>query len=116
MSTLIAICGLDCGACPAYQATLNDDDAARATVAALCSTEEYTLSPKDIHCDGCPGTEGRLLSFCYDCDIRACGVERGYVNCAHCPDFGCEKLQRQWEAMPGTGPKETLERIRAELT
>ncbi len=30
---------------------------------------------------------------CGTCEIRACGLERGVVNCAHCADYACEKLE-----------------------
>ena len=25
--------------------------------------------------------------------MRACGLERGVLNCAHCEDYACEKLE-----------------------
>jgi hypothetical protein len=67
-----------------------------------------------VTCDGCLSTSGRLSGHCYECDIRACGVERGLPNCAHCADFeACEKLERFFQFAPELRPP--LEEIRRNL-
>jgi hypothetical protein len=73
------------------------------------------LTAESVICDGClPNTAGgRLSGYCTICPIRACGVERGVVNCAHCADYACDKLT----AFLAQAPKAqaTLEQIRASL-
>ena len=58
--------------------------------------EEYNapdITVESVLCDGCLTDEGRKCSHCFDCKIRACGMERGVVNCAYCDDYGCEELE-----------------------
>jgi hypothetical protein len=96
MDRVVAYCGLVCTDCPAYVATQATDRAALERVAAQWR-EEFNapeITADSIVCDGCVGHNGgRLSGYCLECKIRACGVERGVVNCAHCADYGCEKLE-----------------------
>ncbi|GAB4442806.1 MAG: hypothetical protein Kow00120_11850 [Anaerolineae bacterium] len=89
---LIAYCGLVCSECPAFIATQKDDMAALAQLAETWS-QEYgaPFTAAACICDGCPG-DGRKVGYCDECGVRACAVARGVVNCAHCPDYGCETL------------------------
>lgn len=95
MDRIIAYCGLVCSECPAYVATQANDRAALERVAAewreAFNAPEITAD--SIICDGCLGSNGgRLSGYCSICEIRACGVERCVVNCAHCTDYACDKL------------------------
>jgi hypothetical protein len=100
MDKIIAYCGLVCTDCPAYIATQADDRDALERVAAQWR-EEFNapeITADSIICDGCLGNDGgRLSGYCSVCEIRACGVARGVVNCAHCAEYarqgGCEKLE-----------------------
>ena len=96
MDRIVAYCGLVCTDCPAYVATQANDRAALEGVAAKWR-EEFNapeITADSIVCDGCVGHNGgRLSGYCLECNIRACGVERGVVNCAHCADYACEKLE-----------------------
>ncbi|MDY7079353.1 MAG: DUF3795 domain-containing protein [Chloroflexota bacterium] len=92
---MIAYCGLVCTDCPAYVATQADDRAALEQVAAQWR-EEYNapnMTVEYVICDGCLTTDGRRCGHCAECEIRACGIERGVVNCAHCDEYSCEKLE-----------------------
>jgi len=91
---MIAYCGLVCTGCPAYIATQADDRAALEQVAAQWR-EEFNapdITVESVICDGCL-VGGRKCAHCSDCEIRACGMERGVANCAHCADYACEKLE-----------------------
>ena len=95
MDKNIAYCGLVCTDCPAYIATQADDQAALEQVAAQWR-EEYNvpdITVESVICDGCLGSNGRHCSHCFECEIRACGMDRGVVTCAHCADYACEKLE-----------------------
>jgi hypothetical protein len=95
MDKIIAYCGLVCTDCPAYIATQADDRAALEKVAAQWR-EEFNapnITVESVICDGCLGADGRHCSHCAECEIRACGVERGVANCAYCADYACEKLE-----------------------
>jgi hypothetical protein len=93
---MVAYCGLVCTDCPAYVATQTNVPSALERVAAQWR-EQFNapeITAESIICDGCLGSNGgRLSSYCNVCEIRACGVERGVTNCAHCPDYACEKLE-----------------------
>ena len=52
-------------------------------------------------------------AHCYDCEIRACGMTVGVVNCAHCPDYACSKLESFFNFVPDA--RLVLDEIRAGL-
>jgi hypothetical protein len=96
MDRIVAYCGLVCSDCPAYIATQSNDPAALEQVAAQWR-EQFgwsNLTADMILCDGCLGANGgRLSNYCGVCEIRACALERGVVNCAHCADYACAQLE-----------------------
>ena len=115
MDKITAYCGLVCTDCPAYIATQADDWAALEAVAAQWR-EDYDapdITVESIICDGCLRVDGRHCSHCFECEIRACGVEQRVANCAHCPDYACEKLEAFFGFVPEA--RATLDGIRAEL-
>jgi hypothetical protein len=115
MDKIIAYCGLVCSDCPAYIATQADDRAALEQVAAKWR-EEFNapdMTVESIICDGCLTDEGRKCSHCFECNIRACCMERGVVNCAYCDDYGCEKIEGFFSFVPDA--RATLDAIRQSL-
>lgn len=115
MDKIIAYCGLVCSDCPAYIATQSDDRAALEQVAARWR-EEFNapdMTVEYVICDGCLTDEGHKCGHCAECDIRACGVARGVVNCAHCADYGCEKLEGFFGFVPDA--RAVLDGIRGSL-
>ena len=122
MEKIIAYCGLDCAKCDAYVATQSGDRAALERVAAKWR-EQFSapeVTADSIICDGCPaGDNGnRVAYYCTVCAIRACAIERGHANCAHCADYVhkdavCEKLKGFLEHSPEA--KATLDGIRSNL-
>jgi len=114
MDKIIAYCGLICTDCPAYIATQADDYAALERVAAQWR-QEYNapaITVQSVLCDGCLSGE-RKCSHCAECEIRACGIERGVINCAHCSGYPCEKLTSFFGFVPGA--KVVLDEIRQAL-
>jgi hypothetical protein len=110
---MVAYCGIVCTECPAFVATKQDDMEALAKVAEQWSKEfNASLKAEDCICDGCIG-EGRKIGHCAECEIRACAIGRGVVNCAHCDDYGCEKLAGFFQFAPNA--KATLDEIRLSL-
>lgn len=94
MTDLIAYCGLDCGECDAYLATVNDDQALRERTAErwtrLTGTE---IRPEDIRCNGCLG-EGPRPDHCEkNCMVRPCAIGRNLRTCGECPEMDdCPKI------------------------
>jgi len=104
---MTACCGLICTECPAYIATRkNDTEKLKA-----CALEWYGLEDDASFClcDGCL-SDGRKNQWCAECGIRTCAEARGMVNCAHCADYACEKLEGFFGDVPEA--RESLERIR----
>jgi hypothetical protein len=100
--------------CPAYTATqANDLDAKQRLLEQW--RVEYNSPEMDLSavtCDGCI-SKARLGGYCGACPVRACGVERGVLNCAYCPDYGCEKLEGFFTAAPQV--RSQLEALRAQI-
>ena len=99
---MIAYCCLDCAKCPAYQATIKNDDALRAEVATA-----WKMKPEQIDCLGCKSTKPL-----FNCSLKKCGTKRGLKTCAHCPDFPTCK-DEQWSRYPKL--RETAEAMRTTL-
>ena len=114
MDEMIAYCGLMCTECPAYIATRDDNDDLRRKTAEDWSEEfKAEIKPEDINCDGCIVTGGRHFAHCGMCEIRKCGIERAIENCAHCPDYACDKLTGFFEVVPAARTR--LDGIRKDL-
>jgi hypothetical protein len=115
---MIAYCGLICTECPAFIATQSDDRQALERVAAQWREEfsEPAITADAIVCDGCLGA-GRLSGYCSTCEIRACAVDRlgllWTVNCAHCDDYACQKLEDFLGHVPEA--RALLDQIRSSL-
>ena len=101
MSQIISRCGLICSECPAYIATQNNDDQARAKVAEKWSKEfGGSFQASDINCDGCVSNGARVFGYCGQCEIRSCGIGRGLANCGECGEYGCEKITKFFGQAP----------------
>ena len=94
MKPFIAFCGLDCEACEARLATINDDDALRVKVAELWSKlNGVEITPAMINCVGCR-VDGVKTPYCESlCPIRLCASERKLETCGSCAETeSCGKL------------------------
>ena len=94
MNDHIAYCGLDCEACEAYLATVNDDNELREKVAKEWSElNQVEITPEMINCSGCrvPGVK---TVYCDSlCPIRQCAMGKRIETCGACPKMKvCEKL------------------------
>jgi hypothetical protein len=112
MSDIIAICGLSCCECEGYQATQANDLAWKERIVAKWREEYHNdqMTVEAVTCDGCTTLNGRLGGYCPHCEIRKCGVERQLDNCAACPDYACEKLEKFFLMAPAA--RQNLEALR----
>jgi len=114
MEKMIAYCGMSCTDCPAFIATMKDDDNERKKVAEQWSKEfKSEIKSEDINCDGCVSETGRHIGHWDECEIRKCGQGKNVKNCAYCDDFACEKLNKFFEVVPDA--KTNLEEIKNNL-
>ena len=114
--TLLAFCGLYCGACSHYRASLPEgqhlmDEAAR-----------RGRTQADFTCRGCRSGSRYIHPGCANCAIRACAEAKGLLHCGLCPELTCERLAafqhdghihhldviRQLEALAQAGPQDWL--------
>jgi len=94
MEQLIAYCGLDCKACEARIATINNDDALRRKVADEWSKlNNAEITPEMINCLGCRA-DGAKTVYCDSlCPIRQCALKKQVDTCCDCGKLDtCEKV------------------------
>jgi hypothetical protein len=53
--------------------------------------KEWEEDPQDLVCDGCKSETA--CTYCTDCAIKRCNLEKGLEYCGQCPDFPCEIIQ-----------------------
>ena len=111
---MIACCGLDCSACPAYIAKRTDDDELRKKTAEEWSQPGYTVPYQDVNCDGCTSEGEFFKHWCLECPVRLCVKDRELENCAYCDDYVCDKLESVFK-IAGNTSRERLEQIRNSL-
>jgi hypothetical protein len=109
---IISYCGITCSECDAYLATQTKDTTELERVAAAWSEAYKTdITAAAIMCDGCLATEEPHSSYCLECGIRACAIDRGVASCAYCEDYGCDTLEGFVSQVSGL--RQALESIRA---
>lgn len=114
MEKNIGMCGIDCIECPAYLAKEKKTYEEREKAAQAWSTEyKANITAEMMDCQGCTSKEGPYFFHCNQCEIRLCASEKGYDNCAHCPDYTCEKTKFILDNVPSA--KANLEEIRNSL-
>jgi hypothetical protein len=95
MNELIACCGLDCEACEARIAYVNNDDKLRAETAEKWKVQygAQGITPEMINCSGCR-VEGPKIGHCHACKVRLCVADKGYITCGDCADVKtCELVK-----------------------
>jgi len=88
MEKVIACCGLNCAACEARIATMNNDDELRKVTAEKWKTiyNVPDMSPEMINCTGCR-EEGVKLGHWSMCQIRICAASKGFETCGSCNEM-----------------------------
>lgn len=111
MEKIIAYCGLVCSECPAYVATQAGDKEALDKIVEQWRVEYNApdITVSGVMCDGCLDGD-RKCGHCFECEIRACGMEKGVANCALCRDYGCAKLEAFFKLAPQA--RTTLDALR----
>jgi hypothetical protein len=111
MEKLIAACGLDCVACPAYVAAKTNDQALRVkTAAEWTKSFGFDCKPEMVNCHGCMATDGVQIGNCAECGIRLCAIGKKKETCAACADYGCATIAGFWKDCPDA--KKTLDALK----
>lgn len=91
---LIAECGLYCGSCGVYLASIENDEA---------KLLRYSLILKqtiqETYCEGC-GSAKKSAHCTKMCTFIKCKAEKGISSCANCADFFCKDLSEFRSKMP----------------
>lgn len=112
---MIAFCGINCAACPAYLGTQAGDEELLARTAEEWSFGEQKLTAADMECYSCLQTEKRLFKWCALCKVKECCRDKGLANCAHCDDYACEELKELWGMFPSDAARMALDDIRRDI-
>jgi hypothetical protein len=92
-SNLNAPCGLYCGVCRIYMATVENDLAYLKRLGKLYARQFpqiAALSSEELQCDGCLSV--RRFPSCQVCSIRDCVQSKGIEGCHVCADFPCRHI------------------------
>ena len=101
-----AYCGFDCGRCPVYRATVDNDVQLKKELIKKYSTPERQLTEADISCLGCKAEKRYLHAYCEECAIRRCAVEHGCCyNCGECESYPCGNMKECFEVTKSFEPK-----------
>jgi len=91
MNEILSRCGFRCDLCLAYRRNIELNPSNRQTISDGWHRYFGFLIPADqVVCDGCMAENPRLIDKA--CPVRPCVIERGFHNCAECPDYICDKL------------------------
>jgi hypothetical protein len=112
---MISFCGIVCSECPAFVLTQAGDMEGLGRLAERLRAAGQERTAEDLLCDGCLVEGGRLVPFCRKCPARLCGLERGVPNCAHCDEFGCERIRKVWEIIVPQDARPRLEELNREF-
>ena len=89
MESIIAKCGYRCDLCPAHETNLKSDVDKQRMCDAWSRYCGFQVPPEQIQ--SCPGC---IVSGADPtCTVRPCAIEKNVENCAHCEQFGCDKLE-----------------------
>lgn len=81
--TLVAPCGIYCGACPMYK--VKDDPSLREGLV-------KRINWNGVPCAGCRPGKGKNQFIANTCPTHACATERGHDFCFECAEFPCARL------------------------
>lgn len=102
----VSRCGLDCNKCPAYIATITNNDILRQNTAVewnkrYNATGRLLITKEDINCLGCLSMIEPIYRHCKECGVRMCGLEKGVQNCGECIDYKtCSKVSSLHKRIP----------------
>jgi hypothetical protein len=112
---MIAFCGINCAACPAYLGTRDGDEELLARTAAEWSFGENKLTAEDMEWYSCLQEEKRLFKWCAQCKVKDCCREKNLPDCAHCDEYACGDLKKLWDMFPSEDARLALDDVRRQI-
>ncbi len=97
MDAIIAKCGYRCDLCLMHEANLKGEEDRRRMSEALARYYGCRLAPERIRpCQGCAGA---VEPPDQNCPVYPCVHGKGWENCGHCPQFGCDTLKTRMDVV-----------------
>jgi hypothetical protein len=94
MNQILTRCGYRCDLCLAYRSNVESSPSNPQVISdGWFRYFGFRIPPEEIICDGCMAENPRLIDK--ECPVRPCVIERELENCAHCEEFGCERLRQR---------------------
>jgi len=84
---LLGACGLYCGACYHYLASLEENKHL------LEAAKQQRGSLEGYSCLGCRSDVLYVHPGCSQCEIRACAESRNLTHCGQCTEYPCERIK-----------------------
>ena len=95
----VGSCGIYCGKCRIYIASMSSDARLKSSLAAeLSKTRGRKLGPDDIHCWGCWSNNRNCWGK--KCEFRKCAMDKGLDFCYKCLEFPCQGLVEFYDRHP----------------
>lgn len=102
MKEMIGMCGIDCEQCPAYIASMtNNNELRKKTAEEWKIAHNFAFTPEMINCHGCHATDGVQVGYCSMCEIRKCAVSKEAENCGVCTEYPCKIISDFHAMVPG---------------
>jgi hypothetical protein len=93
MEPIVSKCGYRCDLCPAYETNIKSEADKQRMSDAWNKYCGFDVPPEVIKsCSGCVASGGDET-----CTVRPCATEKNLENCAHCEQFGCDKLKSKMD-------------------
>ncbi len=89
--SLVATCGLYCGACPMYLDSQSNSNQKTKELMQQWGSKQAEIKREDFLCDGCLG-KARIAPFCAKCAIRSCAESKTIAHCSECSQFPCSRI------------------------
>lgn len=93
---LTAYCGINCGTCPLYVATVNNNTSMKEDIR-LKYEKIYnrSIDIKEMECNGCKSDKKFSLSRA--CNITPCNISKGIDTCSQCRSFKCDRIKKFYD-------------------
>lgn len=82
----LGVCGLYCGACYHYCASLPEGEHL------LEQAAQRGCQPQNFTCWGCRSDALYIHSGCSQCEMRACADNKGLLHCGQCSEYPCRLI------------------------
>ena len=91
MEEILTRCGYRCDLCLAFRPNIEANPSNQQILSdGWHRYFGFRIPAEEVICDGCMAEDPQLIDKA--CPVRPCVIERVYLNCSQCPDYGCERL------------------------